>query len=117
MCLVSHMFYQDWLLALLSFFVFPTAVLPIVRIGRRMRKVSANTQVEMGRFTTLLDETFQGASHVKAYGMEEYESGRAANVINRIFALTHKAQRTRSASHPIMETLGDRKSTRLNSSH
>jgi subfamily B ATP-binding cassette protein MsbA len=106
MFLVALMFYQDWLLAILAFFVFPTAVLPIVRIGRRMRKVSANTQVEMGRFTTLLDETFQGARHVKAYGMEEYETGRAAAVINRIFALTHKAQRTRSASHPIMETLG-----------
>ena len=104
--LVALMFYQDWLLAILAFFVFPTAVLPIVRIGRRMRKVSANTQVEMGRFTTLLDETFQGARHVKAYGMEAYETGRAAQVINRIFALTQKAQRTRSASHPIMETLG-----------
>jgi subfamily B ATP-binding cassette protein MsbA len=104
--LVILMFYQDWLLACLSFFVFPTAVLPILRIGRRMRKVSANTQVELGRFTTLLDETFQGARHVKAYGMEAYETGRAAEVIDRIFALTHKAQRTRAASHPIMETLG-----------
>jgi subfamily B ATP-binding cassette protein MsbA len=100
------MFYQDWLLALVAFFAFPTAILPIIRIGRRMRKVSANTQVEMGRFTTLLDETFQGARHVKAYGMETYESDRARDVIDRIFALGYKAARTRSLSHPIMETLG-----------
>ena len=76
--LVGVMFYQDWLLALVSFFVFPLAIRPIVGIGRRMRRVSANTQAEIGQFTTLLDQTFQGARHVKAYGMEEYEERRAA---------------------------------------
>ena len=68
--LVGVMFYQDWLLALVSFFVFPLAIRPIVGIGRRMRRVSANTQAEIGQFTTLLSQTFQGARHVKAYGME-----------------------------------------------
>ena len=38
-----------------------------------MRRVSANTQAELGQLTTLLNQTFQGARHVKAYGMEEYE--------------------------------------------
>jgi subfamily B ATP-binding cassette protein MsbA len=104
--LIAVMFYQDWFLAVLTFFVFPTAVLPIIRIGRRMRKVSANTQVEMGHFTTLLDESFQGARHVKAYGMEEYETGRARAAIDQIFSLIYKAARTRSVAHPIMETLG-----------
>ncbi|HZU89966.1 MAG TPA: ABC transporter transmembrane domain-containing protein, partial [Stellaceae bacterium] len=46
--LVAVMFYQDWLLALVSFFVFPLAIRPIVGIGRRMRRVSANTQAEIG---------------------------------------------------------------------
>ena len=68
--LVGVMFYQDWLLALVSFFVFPLAIHPIVGIGRRIRRVAANTQAEIGQFTTLLSQTFQGARHVKAYGME-----------------------------------------------
>ena len=105
-CLLALMFYQDWLLALVSFFAFPTAVLPIVQLGRRMRRVSANTQVEMGQFTTVLDETFQGARHVKAYGMERYEASRAHAIIEKLFRLAQKAAKTRSASTPIMETLG-----------
>jgi subfamily B ATP-binding cassette protein MsbA len=104
--LVGLMFWQDWLLALIAFVVFPLAVLPIVRIGKRMRKVSANTQTQMGELTTILDETFQGARHVRAYGMEEYEIGRAQRAIDTVFALVHKAGRVRSATHPIMETLG-----------
>ncbi len=104
--LVGVMFYQDWLLAVASFFAFPTAILPLVRIGRRMRKVSANTQRELGQFTTLLNEVFQGARHVKAYGMEAYERERAGAVIEQIFKLVFRAARTKAAAYPIMETLG-----------
>jgi ATP-binding cassette, subfamily B, bacterial MsbA len=104
--LVALMFYQDWRLAILAFFVFPVAILPIVKIGKRMRKVSTNTQAEIGTLATLLDETFQGVRHVKAYGMEGHEAKRAASVIENLYALTMKGTRTRAASHPIMETLG-----------
>ncbi len=104
--LVGLMFYQDWGLALVAFFVFPLAVRPIVAIGRRMRRVSANTQVEMGQLTTLLSQTFQGARHVKAYGMEGYEERRAADLFERIFRLVDRANRTRSRAAPMMEALG-----------
>jgi subfamily B ATP-binding cassette protein MsbA len=104
--LVGLMFYQDWLLALIAFFAFPTAVMPILRLGKRMRKVSTSTQIELGRFTTLLDQVFQGARHVKAYGMENDEAARARSVIDRLYKLAFKAGKVRAASHPIMETLG-----------
>jgi subfamily B ATP-binding cassette protein MsbA len=104
--LVAVMFYQDWALALVAFFAFPTAILPIVKIGRRMRRVSATTQDEIGDLSTLLDEAFQGVRHVKAYGMEEYEKRRANAAIQSIFRLLFKATTTRALTHPIMETLG-----------
>jgi subfamily B ATP-binding cassette protein MsbA len=104
--LVGLMFYQDWKLALITFFVFPVAILPIIRIGKRIRKVSANTQVQIGNYITLLGQTFQGARHVKAYGMEEHEDKRATELIENLFGLFYKAARVRSLSRPIMELLG-----------
>ena len=104
--LVGLMFWQDWKLALIAFFAFPTAIWPILRIGRRTRKVTANTQAEMAELTTLLSQVFQGSRHVKAYGMEGYETGRAERLIDRVTGLMYKAARIRSAGHPIMETLG-----------
>ncbi len=104
--LVGVMFYQDWLLALVSFFVFPLAIHPIVAIGRRIRRVTANAQAEIGQFTTLLSQTFQGARHVKAYGMEPYEERRAAGLIERLFVLIDRGTRTRSRASPMMEALG-----------
>src|SRR6266403_2174788 len=104
--LVGLMFYQDWVLALIAFFAFPLAIRPIIGIGRRMRRVSANTQAEMGQLTTLLSQTFEGARHVEAYGMEEYEERRAAGLIERLFALIDRGTRTRSRASPMMEALG-----------
>ena len=104
--LVGVMFYQDWLLALVSFFVFPLAIRPIVVIGRRIRRVTANAQAEIGQLTTLLSQTFQGARHVKAYGMEQYEERRAAGLIERLFVLIDRGTRTRSRASPMMEALG-----------
>src|SRR5439155_17015504 len=104
--LVAVMFYQDWILGLISFFVFPLAIHPIVGIGRRIRRVAANTQAEIGQLTTLLSQTFQGARHVKAYGMEAYEERRATGLFERLFALVVRAGRSRSRASPMMEALG-----------
>lgn len=104
--LVAVMFIQDWELAAIAFFVFPVAIYPIVRLGRRTRKVTANTQEEMGLFTAILDQSFQGIRVVKAYGMEAYETSRVSTLVERIFKLTIKSARIRAVSSPIMETLG-----------
>lgn len=104
--LIGLMFYQDWLLSSLAFFVFPVAIFPIVKIGQKIRKVSLNTQEETGAFTILLHQVFQGMRVVKAYAMENYEKKRAHHLINTLMRLNIKGGRVRAASHPIMETLG-----------
>ena len=104
--LVALMFYENWRLALVVFLVFPMAAWPISSLGKRMRKVITITQGEVGSFTTLLTETFQGVRHVKAYGMETYESTRAERTIERLFSLYMKATRTRAMTTPMMEVLG-----------
>lgn len=104
--LVGLMFYQNASLALIAFFAFPVAVYPVIRLGRRMRKISNNTQEEMGEFTHRLDETFRSAKVIKAYQQEEYEISRATDAVERIYALYKKAARNQSAASPIVETIG-----------
>ncbi|SVC86140.1 uncharacterized protein METZ01_LOCUS338994, partial [marine metagenome] len=104
--LVGVMFIQDLYLAVIAFVVFPVAILPIVKLGQRIRKVTVSTQEEIGQFTTLLEQTIQGARVVKAYRMEEYEKGRFRKIAERVFQLVFKTARIRSMASPIMETLG-----------
>ena len=104
--LVAVMFWRDWMLALIAFFVFPVAVLPVVKIGRRMRRISARGLEQVAKLTAYLNETFQGARHVKAYGMEAHEVSRGGDIVESLFAIIFKALRVRSLSSPIMEFLG-----------
>ncbi|MFO0294154.1 MAG: ABC transporter ATP-binding protein [Rhodospirillales bacterium] len=105
LCLIGVLFWQDWRLALVTFFVFPLALIPARYLGRRMRRVSTGMQESTGEFAALLDETFQGARQVKAYGTEGLEIARAARSIERLRVLATKAAATRAASHPITEGL------------
>ena len=103
--LVAVMFQQDWVLATGAFVVFPVASYFVARLGRRFRKVSASTQAELGHFSTILNQTFQGARHVKAYGMETYEEGRVGGIIDNLYQLVHKGFRVSALSGPVTEIL------------
>ena len=104
--LVALLFHQDWRLAAVTFVIFPIAILPVRNLGRRARKASTETQERTGRFSAILTETLQAARHVKAYGMEGYESARAQDAIEARLRAIYKVVKTRAAASPIMETLG-----------
>ena len=104
--LIGVMFEKDWKLALIACIVFPIAIYPIARIGRRLRKVSTSALNELGLFTARLNEAFQGARHVKAYNREDFEAARTDRLIENVFRLIFKQQRTRAIASPLMETLG-----------
>ena len=104
-CLVIVMFYFNWQLATLIFVIFPLAIYPIIRLGKRMRKISLSTQEKLGHYTTQLDETFKAIREVKSYHAEEYEIDKSNNILNNIFNLYVQAIRTESLSSPIIEII------------
>ena len=104
--LIGVMFEKDWKLALIACVVFPIAIYPIARLGRRMRKISTSALQELGLFTARLNEAFQGARHVKAYNREDFEAARTDRLIESVFRLIFKQHRTRAIASPLMETLG-----------
>lgn len=104
--LVGVMFYEDWVLAGFAFFVFPVAIMPIVKIGKRMRKTSGHIQENYAQLTAMLSEVFRGYRLVKAYCMENFEEQKAARQIKALLQANIKQTRVRAAAHPIMEIFG-----------
>jgi len=104
--LIGAMFYQSFTMAIIAFLAFPLAIWPLLRLGKRMRKISNSSQIEMGNFTARLDETFSGARIIKAYGKEEFEIKRASSKVDDIYKLFCKATRNKAASPPVMELIG-----------
>lgn len=103
--LIIVMFSLDWRLSILIFIVFPVAIYPIIRMGKRMRKISLSTQENLGNYTSQLDETFKAIKEVKAYHAEKYEISKSNNILDNIFSLYVQAIRTESLASPIIEVI------------
>ncbi|MFO1243171.1 MAG: ABC transporter ATP-binding protein [Rickettsiales bacterium] len=103
--LIALMIYQNWELSIIAMLVFPLMIYPIIRLGKRMRKVADGTQAQLGEFTALLDETFSGVRVVKAYVREDYEVARASSNIGTLLKLYNKASRIQAAAAPMTEMI------------
>ncbi|MCB2106755.1 MAG: ABC transporter ATP-binding protein [Rhodobacteraceae bacterium] len=104
--LVGVMFYQDWILAAIAFVAFPPAVIGVTGLGRRLRKVTANTQEQTGAFMTLVEQSIVGVRVIKAYGLEAYEAARAGQLTAKLRDTIIGAERIKAIASPLMETLG-----------
>ncbi|MBI9084052.1 MAG: ATP-binding cassette domain-containing protein [Desulfobacterales bacterium] len=104
--LVGLIFYLDWKMALGAMVILPAAFYPIVEFGRRVRRVSTDTQSAMAELSAFLHETFTGTKIVKAFGMEAHEKGRFSQMAHDLFRIEIRAVIARSLSSPVMEFLG-----------
>ena len=103
--MTAVMLSTNWQLALLALVVFPVTLGPVLRIGRKIRKVTTNSQIQIGHFITLLNQTISGIRHVKAYRMEKYEIGRVSQITEDIRKLIYKAEKAKALNSPIMESV------------
>jgi subfamily B ATP-binding cassette protein MsbA len=105
-CLVVMLFYLNWQFALLTIIVFPLAVYPITKFGKKIKSSAINVQEKMGSMTSILNETFNGIRVVKAFGMENYERRKFEEELHKLFDWTMKGVRAYNVSSPTMEVIG-----------
>ena len=74
--LLYVLFSNDPRLALICLVVVPAVMLPTMRMGRRIRRTSRNTQERQAEINQILQETLSGHMVVKAFTAENYESRR-----------------------------------------
>jgi len=98
-------FYIDWKFSLAALIVFPSAVLPVVRFSKGMRKMTKDAQRQLSGLAVLLQETYQGNRVVKAFGMEDYERGRFNKELRRLFRIYMRVARIKSITGPTMEVM------------
>ncbi|MCH9754183.1 MAG: ABC transporter ATP-binding protein/permease [Alphaproteobacteria bacterium] len=104
--LLVIMFYNDAMLSLISFFVFPLAIIPIITMGKRMKKIAHQTQEELASYTGKLDENFRNIKIIKSFCTEAFEVNAAKNALKKLLDCYNKAIKIESLSSPIMESLG-----------
>ncbi|HEX2940229.1 MAG TPA: ABC transporter ATP-binding protein [Rhodopila sp.] len=104
--LVGSMIYLNWLLSLIAAAMYPLAILPIERIGRRVRRASGGMQERVGETAALLNESFAQARTVRAYGLESNEVRRADAAFAQLYKALLRMSKNRSRVEPVLEVLG-----------
>jgi subfamily B ATP-binding cassette protein MsbA len=104
--LAGYLFFLDWRLAFVALVVFPIALLPIYRYGRKIRKASGEQQEVLADLNSQIHETLAGIRVVKAFGMESFERAKFSKSNDKFFATSMRSNRAYAASSPIVEMIG-----------
>jgi subfamily B ATP-binding cassette protein MsbA len=103
--LVGVMLYRDAVLAIFACVLFPSALIPIILFGRKMKKIISHTQNSLGSFSSYLAQIFQGIRIVKAYNSEEMEINRVRRKITDLLILIVKSTKIKALLHQISECI------------
>lgn len=103
--LLSAAIYLDPLLAAIAVVVFPLGVVPIMKIGKRMRRLGRRGQESVGALNTLLQSTLLGGKVVRIFGREPFEVERFNKENQNLFQTLVKGDRARALTGPLNEIL------------
>ena len=104
--LMSYLIWLDWLLSILVFIIYPIALKPIFKIGKKQNIIATFLQEQMETVTSTLTEMLQGIRMVKSYNLEKIEIKRSENVLNELFKRMYSLVIGRAKILPILEILG-----------
>ena len=103
--LLITMIYLDWKLAIVISLLLPVVALPIYKIGKKVNNISKGAQIQIGKFTNLLNQSFQNIQTIKSFQLENREIQNTNQEIEkRIFNL-YKLTKYRAIMSPIIEVL------------
>ena len=106
LALFSYLIWLDWLLSVLVIIIYPLALRPIVKIGKKQNIIATTLQEQMETVTSTLTEMLQGIRMVKSYNLENMEINRSESVLNSLFNKTFNLILGRAKILPIFEILG-----------
>lgn len=99
-------FFIYFKMALVAFVFLPLISLPIIKVGKALRKLSKRSQEKIADTNSLLYETIMGARIVKAFNMEEYEVNKFNKVNADYYKISMKSIKRTLLLNPSTEFLG-----------
>jgi subfamily B ATP-binding cassette protein MsbA len=96
----------DWKLALLTTLLLPVVVLPVNKLGKKIRLSAEKSQTRMSDLSQIIEETVSGNRVVKAFGMEDFEVRKFTEVSRRLIRENMRWARAAVITSPLMDLIG-----------
>lgn len=99
-------FFIHWKMALTALVLLPLISLPIISVGKMLRKLSRKGQEKMADINSLLYEGILGAKIIKAFNLESYEVVKFNQANQDYYRLSMKGIKRTLLLGPLTEILG-----------
>lgn len=86
--------------------IFPLVAIPIVLLGKQLRKLTKKMQERTGDITAFIGETLSGAHIVKAFTSEEREIRRFEEINKSVFDFFKRTIKITIIQRPLIEVIG-----------
>jgi ATP-binding cassette, subfamily B, bacterial MsbA len=103
---VIVMLILDWKLALATTILLPVVVLPVNKLGKKIRLTAEKSQTQMSNLSQIVEETVSGNRVVKAFGMEDFEVKKFQEVSRRLLRENYRLVRAAVITSPLMDMVG-----------
>lgn len=103
--LIAAAVYLDPYLALIAIVFFPIGIVPVMKLGKRMRRLGRQGQDQVGALSSLLQETIVGNRVVRIFCREPFEVQRFEAENERLNHTFVRSEKARALSSPINEVL------------
>jgi subfamily B ATP-binding cassette protein MsbA len=104
--LAGVVLYQDWKLALIALVVLPVCIVPVIRFGKRLRKIGRKLQVQGADINSVVQQCLSCVKLIKAFHTEDKEYKQFCKESHNIVHLSKKKILTSELSTRIMELAG-----------
>ena len=92
--------------AFFAILVFPLATVPIIYLGRSLRRITQRMQERSSDITAAMGETLSGIHVVKAFNQEDYEISRFREINRSVFDFFKKSVKLTNIQRPLIEVMG-----------
>ncbi|MBU1998584.1 MAG: ABC transporter ATP-binding protein [Candidatus Omnitrophota bacterium] len=99
-------FFIHWKMALTALVLLPLISLPIIKVGRMLRKLSRRSQEKMADINSFLYEGILGAKIIKAFNMEGHEVAKFNQANHDYYRISMKSIKRSLLLSPATEFLG-----------
>ena len=97
------LFAIDWKFTLGALALFPICIIPVMIVGKKVRKTGAREEQEAGQLMVVMQEAFAGVRVVKSYAREGYEKKRFAHANEQMLRMLMRWQKAMELIGPLVE--------------
>ncbi len=102
---VAAIFIIDWKFALAALVLFPICIIPVIVVGRKVRKTGGKEEEEAGMLMVVMQESFAGIRVVKSHAREKHEIAKFTAANNKMMKFIMRWQKAMELVGPLVETV------------